>query len=180
MCNIAAGRTAPVTCTGTTPGTYFDQMWFFNQNEAAWGTVASGVTASVTMDASTTSFRVDIEKGSGNFRSELVVNEETGARTYDYVYTARIASVSTGDRNFLNSLTNWKGTVCGRTKSDTFPVMGVQGLHDPLTTSVLTFTTEEGEFGGTLELRSTGNTDLPPHFFVTSTTATVAALVATE
>lgn len=180
MCLITAGRPAPTSCTGATPGMYNDQLWFFNQPEAAWATVASGVTASVTMDATKTSFRVDIEKGSGIMTTDAVIDENTGAVTFDYTYSCRIASVSTTDRNFVNSLKNWKGTIVGRTKSDTFPVMGIQGVHDPMSISVLKFTTDEGDFGATLEFKCSGNTELPPHFFDTDVTTTVSELVATQ
>lgn len=179
MCLITAGRTAPTACTGLQAGMYNDHLWFFNQSELAVSAITNGVFTTLTMDATKTSFRVDIEKGSGKVHSEFVP-AALGGGTYTHTYSCRMASVSSADKNWANSVTNWKGSIIGRTKSGTFPALGLQGVHDPMTVSVSTWDTDEEELGLTLEFTCTGNSAHPPDFFITSETASIAALVATE
>lgn len=181
---VTSSLVKPTSCS-TTVGGMRDKVYVINVSEITSMTPAStlGRISDITLAATKTIFYFEVEKDSFIPREEL---QEDG--TYTQFADWKLANDTHTERNWVQLLKNGKVILVGRTKNDTFPIVGVDYRGNTTTPANSTAemagvkmatnvnTWAKDEFGNTIGMTAPGMIEKIPYLFDTDAATTAALL----
>lgn len=162
-------------CPSVTAGVYEQQIWLANfEDISTWTqTINNDEFSAITFVAGTPTnglYRIKLDKDGPIWKEEY--DPET--KSYYHEISGKIPSLDLQARNFLDSLRGPDLVVIARLKADVFKVLGKEGGCKLFTHAG---SSEGADVGNTFSLRAQKQGEPCAHFYATSPTLTVAALV---
>ena len=160
------------TCPTPTPGAY---QAFYVANLAdivSWtGSGTANEYNAITFGAGKGLYKWQVQRDTVVLREER--QDEDGTTNYTHEATFRVMDMGIEARNRIDELNGVDVVVIGRTKADTFEIIGFEnGARLALNVR----TTEGAEVGHTVTIRAINQPGLAPHFLDTDVATTLATL----
>lgn len=172
-CNITDGRGRPA-CPGETPNCY-DTFWLGNRDQVVEFVLGSGRTIEdITFTGGAGLYQVIAQKGSVR-GYETRTDDQSDATDYLHAIDFRLADLSIEANDWVNDMNgaNLFGII--RTKGNKYILFG---YNDGITMKVNNMDTNADELGEFITLRESNVDEKTRRFFITSNSATQAAIEA--
>lgn len=160
-------------CPLPTPGAY--QTFYianFSDSNIWTGSGTANEYDAITFPSGQGLFKFQVQRDSVIIREEKQ-EEENGAINYTQEITFRILDMGIEARNRIDDLNGVDVTVIGRTKADTFPIIG---KDNGARLAVNVRSTESADLGHLVTIRAINQPSLAKHFKDTDVPTTIALL----
>lgn len=159
-------------CAQLTAGVWHNRIYLASLREVLTWTESSSIDnqyENVTFDPGDGFYELEVEKDTVIWRNEY----DEASKSFIQSLSFRIPDLSITARNFLQSTKGPDMVVIAQTKAGPFQILGKDSGAQLFS---LVGSSEGEEVGYAVEFRASNMDELSPHFFITSTAATLALL----
>lgn len=160
-------------CPLPTPGAY--QTFYLANFEEIAGWTGSGTSnefEAINFSPGKGLYKFQVQRDSVIIRSEKQ-EEENGAINYTHEITFKVLDMGIEARNRIDELNGVDVMAIGRTKADTFEIIG---YDNGARLAVNVRSTESADLGHLVTIRAINQPSLPKHFFDTNVVTTIQTL----